>query len=359
MYDPSKNQIGRKAPSIPRSLLKSRDDVQSIIRSAITPQQDYLKNSELNLMLRYHLGLVDEYDRPSNTFGGKAFRTGLCVLACEAAGGKPAAANSAAAAIELVHNFSLIHDDIQDQDEERRHRPTVWKIWGAAKAINAGNALRMIADQELMKLTEKGFSKEISLKASRLLANRSLQMIQGQYLDISFEERLNVSSREYKKMIAHKTGALISCAMELGAITASSKRNLSSLLGKVGWYFGYMFQLKDDVLGVWGDESITGKAQGSDIQRKKKTYPILYALRNAPVKQKTTLHKIFRKQSLSDEDVSYTMCVLEDMKIREKTAALVQEMSTEAMRLIAGAPIPPKTMNEFSDIVNYLLEREK
>jgi geranylgeranyl diphosphate synthase type I len=97
-------------------------------------------------MLRYHLGLVDEYDRPSNTFGGKAFRTGLCVLACEAAGGKPAAANSAAAAIELVHNFSLIHDDIQDQDEERRHRPTVWKIWGAAKAINAGNALRMIAD---------------------------------------------------------------------------------------------------------------------------------------------------------------------------------------------------------------------
>jgi geranylgeranyl diphosphate synthase type I len=210
-----------------------------------------------------------------------------------------------------------------------------------------------------MKLTEKGFSKEISLKASRLLANRSLQMIQGQYLDISFEERLNVSSREYKKMIAHKTGALISCAMELGAITASSKRNLSSLLGKVGWYFGYMFQLKDDVLGVWGDESITGKAQGSDIQRKKKTYPILYALRNAPVKQKTTLHKIFRKQSLSDEDVSYTMCVLEDMKIREKTAALVQEMSTEAMRLIAGAPIPPKTMNEFSDIVNYLLEREK
>ncbi len=143
-------------------------------------------------MLRYHLGWEDAEGRPLRSEGGKALRPTLCLLACEAAGGDWRAALPAAAALELAHNFSLVHDDIPDRDPERRHRPAVWSVWGEAQAINAGDALLALSHLAVLKLVPKGVPAERALQAARVLDECTLEIVEGQALDISFEERLDV-----------------------------------------------------------------------------------------------------------------------------------------------------------------------
>lgn len=150
-------------------------------------------------MMRYHLGWIDEHGKSAEA-GGKYLRATLCLLSCQAVGGKPEMALPLAAAIELVHNFSLIHDDIQDRDRERRHRPTVWCVWGEPQAINAGTAMRMIASLELSKLTDNDFAAEKVMDAHKILDESTLRMIEGQFLDISFENRLDIKVSEYLNM---------------------------------------------------------------------------------------------------------------------------------------------------------------
>ncbi|MCZ6614251.1 MAG: polyprenyl synthetase family protein [Chloroflexi bacterium] len=359
MPHPSKHPPVTAVPPLPEPLLRYRSQVEAELRSAITGSHLHdPQDPELYRILRYHLGWVDEQNEPTDVPGGKAFRPGLCILSCEAAGGTPDVAIPAAAAVELAHNFSLIHDDIQDQDQERRHRATVWTLWGKAEALNAGNALRVVADRTLMRLAERGVPADRLLQASNLLAQRSLQMIQGQYLDISFEDRLNVSAREYKEMIAYKTGALISCAMELGALAGPAPGTLPSLMGEAGWYLGYLFQIRDDILGIWGNESTTGKSQGSDIRRKKKTYPIIYALQNATGATRATLHGIFRKESLSDDDVNRAMDVLEELDARKRAETLASRMSEQALHTLRKVPMHPSIAADFGGIIDFLLLRE-
>ena len=359
MRHPSKHLPLTAIPPLPEPLLRYRSQVEAELRSAVTGSllQDP-QGTELYRILRYHLGWVDERDQPTELPGGKAFRPGLCILSCAAVGGAPDAAVPAAAAVELAHNFSLIHDDIQDQDQERRHRATVWTLWGKAEALNAGNALRVIADRTLMRLAQRGVPADQLLEASNLLAQRSLQMIQGQYLDISFEDRLNVTVTEYKQMIAYKTGALISCAMELGGLAGPAPGNLPPLMGEAGWYLGYLFQIRDDILGIWGDESAMGKSQVSDIRRKKKTYPIIYALQSATGAAGATLRGIFQKESLSDDDVGRAMDIIEELDARNKAEALASSMSEQALHILRKVPMPPPIAADFGGIIDFLLLRE-
>ena len=359
MHHLSKHPSLTAIPPLPEPLLRYRGQVEAELRSALTGShlQDP-HDPELYRILRYHLGWVDERDQPTELPGGKAFRPGLCILSCVAAGGTPDIAIPAAAAVELAHNFSLIHDDIQDQDQERRHRATVWTLWGKAEALNAGNALRVVADRTLMRLAERGVPADRLLRASNLLAQRSLQMIQGQYLDISFEDRLNVTAKEYKEMIAYKTGALISCAMELGALAGPAPRDLPPLMGQAGWYLGYLFQIRDDILGIWGNESATGKSQGGDIRRKKKTYPIIYALQSATGATRATLRGIFRKESLSDDDVSRAMDILEELDAQKKAETLASRMSEQALHILRKVPMHSSIASDFGGIIDFLLLRE-
>ena len=165
--------------------------------------------------------------------------------------------------MELIHNFSLIHDDIEDRDLQRHHRPTLWAIWGEPKALTAGSVMFNLAFLALSQ--SRNVPGERLLYASSRLTQSSLEMIEGQYLDISFEERLDVTTGEYMDMISRKTGALISCALEVGAFLGSGDREMASLMAKAGRHLGNLFQIRDDILGVWGDPSVTGKAVGSDI----------------------------------------------------------------------------------------------
>ena len=182
-------------------------------------------DSGLYTMLQYHLGWVDQSgDRASSdAFKGKSVRPILCLFACDALSGDLERASPAAAALELIHNFSLIHDDIQDRDQERRHQPTVWCLWGVPKAITAGNALQCVGDLALLDTATVGGGPhgalpEIVLKVSQLLTSSYLEMIQGQCMDLAFEGRSVVTTDEYLDMIAGKTGALIRSGLEIGGV---------------------------------------------------------------------------------------------------------------------------------------------
>jgi len=253
-------------------------------------------------MLRYHLGWEDaEGGPPANQ--GKGLRPALCFLACESAGGDWKRALPAAAALELVHNFSLVHDDIQDRDLLRRGRPTVWSIWGDAQAINAGDALLALARLSILRLSEADVS-GVALEAARLLDERTLEMVEGQTLDLSFDQLADVDLESYLEMIEKKTGALFDCSLHLGALIGGAQPAVAGAMGRVGRLIGSAFQIRDDMLAVWGAENRTGKTPAADIRRRKKSLPIVSALIQGQDQTRDQLLNIYAQTELTDEDVS-------------------------------------------------------
>lgn len=229
-------------------------------------------------MLHYHLGWMDEQLRPQQLPAGKRLRPMLCLLACAEVGGEPAQALAAGAGIELLHNFSLIHDDIEDGDEMRRHRPTVWKVWGVPQAVNAGDAMFTLAYASLQRLTRRGVSAETTLQALQRFTQTCLALTEGQHLDMGFEQRTDVTVAEYMRMIQGKTAALVGASVAIGALIGGASPAQADALQAFGSAIGLAFQIQDDILGIWGDPAVTGKAAGNDILRRKKSLPMLHAL---------------------------------------------------------------------------------
>jgi geranylgeranyl diphosphate synthase type I len=227
-------------------------------------------------MLRYHLGWADESLAPANIHSGKRIRPMLCLLACQSARGDAMQAIPAAAGIELLHNFSLIHDDIEDNSPTRRGRASLWTLWGIPQAINAGDGLFAIAHLAMDRLRDRGVACERILDVRAIFDRTCLTLTQGQYLDMSFESRLSTSVDEYMTMISGKTAGLISASAAIGATLAGSAAVVH--YGTFGRELGLAFQIQDDILGIWGDEALTGKSAESDIATKKKSLPVVYAL---------------------------------------------------------------------------------
>lgn len=234
-------------------------------------------------MLRYHMGWLDEQFQPVEVASGKRIRPVLVLLACEAAGTPASQALPAAAAVELLHNFSLIHDDIEDDSPMRRHRPTVWALWGRPQAINVGDSMFTLARASLTHLRTLGLPAEQTLEATRIFDETCLRLTEGQYLDMSFETRMDVTVDEYLAMIGGKTAALIAASLELGALVGGAGTADRGHLAEFGRHLGLAFQIQDDILGIWGDEALTGKSAESDILTRKKSLPIVYALQSPQV----------------------------------------------------------------------------
>jgi geranylgeranyl diphosphate synthase type I len=247
-------------------------ELQEVVRTAHHSLTDYYG------MMHYHLGWVDEAFQPIQVVRGKRLRPMLCLLACEAAGGDPLQALPAACAVELVHNFSLVHDDIQDGSHFRRGRRAVWDLWGVDHGINVGDALFVLARLALHRLGERGVPPPRREAAALVLDRACLALCEGQFFDMTFEDRVQVDLDQYLWMIRHKTSALLAAAAQLGAIVATDDPALPSCYQRFGEHLGTAFQIQDDILGAWGDEQVTGKSAATDIRDKKKTLPVVYAL---------------------------------------------------------------------------------
>src|SRR5215472_280588 len=222
-------------------------------------------------MMAYHLGWLDSGLHPCRADIGKRIRPSLCFLACRSVGGATASALPGAMAVELVHNFSLVHDDIEDDSPLRRHRPAVWSIWGIPQAINTGDGLFCLAHLALLEGCDGAHvptAATINHAAVRL-GRACISLCEGQFLDLHLQSAGSIDMVQYRAMVERKAGALFGCAMELGALLGGASTSLVAELGRFGRALGVAFQMQDDLLGVWGDELRTGKV-AQDVRDRKR-----------------------------------------------------------------------------------------
>lgn len=304
-------------------------------------------------MISYHLGWVDEDFSPSDRGTGKRLRPLLSLLSCEASGGDWHQALPAAVAIELIHNFSLIHDDIEDNSLQRRHRPTLWSLWGQAQAINAGDGLFAISRLALQRLTQRGVGPGKVVRAFRLVDETCLDLTEGQYLDLAFEAEDSVTVEMYMEMIGKKTAALMGCATQMGAVLATDDEPVIEAYGAFGYQLGLLFQIVDDILGIWGVGDTTGKAVGEDIANKKKSLPVVYALQKSP-----SLREIYREEQM---DLAQQLAVMESLE-EVSARKYAQELAARHMDLALDSLERMRTENSaqasLKEIAKYLLERQ-
>ncbi len=312
-------------------------------------------------MVRYHLGLDG-----SEGSSGKRMRPLLGLLAYASITGDHHAALPGAAAVELGHNFSLVHDDIEDGDAERRHRPTLWSIHGVPQAINAGDMLFSLSRIALHRLTDLGFSDARVLRLMRLYDETCVALCEGQFIDIWTSEHADAMSVElYFDMIGRKTAALIAASIEAGALLATDDDEVIARYRAFGWSLGIAFQLNDDLLGIWGSEQRTGKLP-TDVARRKKTLPVIYAFEHADPADRARLEALYaadasgsrkRPDPRSDllpgthpepspDAVAEIVAILERTGGREFTRAEAQRHRDEALAHLAASGVVDATARQ-------------
>jgi geranylgeranyl diphosphate synthase type I len=305
---------------------------------------------ELHRMLAYHMGWEGEASNSQSR--GKRIRPLLVLLCAAAAGADWKSALPAAAGVELLHNFSLIHDDIQDQSHLRRGRETVWKIWGIAQAINAGDTMFVMAHQSLLGLA-KSVSGPVALQAMDRFTSACLALTQGQYLDLSYEKRPDLTLDDYWPMINGKTAALLSCCTELGAITAQVDPQVRACYLDFGRYLGLAFQALDDLLGIWGDAVLTGKSAHSDLLTGKNSLPVLYGM-----DLKGPFSTRWARGNILPDEVKDLAGQLEVEGAREFTRQKASELTNQALLCLQSTNLTGSAGDALNILAHKLLHRE-
>jgi geranylgeranyl diphosphate synthase type I len=353
LTNPVLHTAAKEAIRLPEIFQRYRLDIGQALQCGLSGQGIRVYD-----MLRYYMGWVDADGVPCVATQGKALRPTLCLLACEAVGGSIRAAMPAAMALEFIHNFSLIHDDIQDKDATRHHRPTMWVVWGVPKALVAGNVLRLVADMSLERLLDEGLEPERVLAVVQMLTQAYLEMIEGQYLDLAYEGRQDISLNAYLDMISRKTGALIRCSLTIGALIGTPDAATVAAFRACGTSLGYVFQIRDDYLGVWGEEETTGKPVGADIRRKKNSFPVVYAMSCARGKDRQLLAETYQKEQLGDDDVAAVLDVMERVNARGYAQDLASEHCARAMDALAHVELAPEFRQSLEELAHFLLVRQ-
>lgn len=306
-------------------------------------------------MFRYHLGWTDAEFNDIKSDTGKRLRALLCLLCCDAVSGDWRSALPIAAAVELAHNFSLIHDDIEDESDSRRGRPAVWKVWGLAQGLNAGDGMFVLAHLAVDRLCDRGFSPEKCAVVSRVFDQAMLALCRGQFLDLEFESRLDVTVVEYLEMIRGKTAALMSAATRLGAMLKSDDEHVVDALARFGENIGLSFQIADDILGIWGDPSVTGKSAATDILSRKKSLPAIFGLTHP--KHGRALRDLYGKDRLTAEDVRTVLALLEASGARAYAQSQADAFRAAAHAALEETGITNRAMAGLSQIADLMSNR--
>lgn len=323
-------EVTSEARSAREVLAWGRNTVDPVLRAAV----DMLPAS-IRPIVGYHFGWRDEHGRPAGDDGGKAIRPAFVLLTAKAVGGLAAPAVPAAVAVELVHNFSLLHDDVMDGDVTRRHRPTAWSVFGVNPAILAGNALLTLAFEVLAASGHLA-----AQEGMRMLSAAVLDLVNGQSADLAFEERADVDLPECLRMAEGKTGALLGCACALGASFGGGSPEQVEYLRGFGKHLGLAFQLVDDLLGIWGDPAVTGKPVYSDLHERKKSLPVVAALTSGTPAGRELAALYHRDQPLSSTDLVHAAELIDIAGARAWSQVQADDLLAHALRHLRSALLP-------------------
>ena len=328
-----------------------RDSIEAELKEIISRGPASLLN-----IVQYHMGWRDEKGCPSQGKSGKFVRSTLCLLSCQAVGGSVDQILPAAAAVEFIHNFSLIHDDIQDGSYERHGQPTVWRLWGQSQAMNTGDLMFALASLALVKLQETEVLAEQIVHSFRLLAEACQELCEGQYLDIEYENRFDITIEDYLNMVRKKTAALIAVSTSLGAYLGQGGEKVL-YFRQFGEALGMAYQISDDVLGIWGSNERTGKPVEEDIQQRKKTLPIVYALRNNDSRDKAELERLYSQERIEREDISTVVEILDRLGARDYAQNLAEQYYRRALERLEASGVEKERQAPLREIVYSLVER--
>ncbi|MGH8794723.1 MAG: family 2 encapsulin nanocompartment cargo protein polyprenyl transferase [Stackebrandtia sp.] len=329
-------------------LADSRDLLEPALREAV---------DTLPLRMRhvagYHFGWWDVDGGPTGRTGGKAIRPALTLLTARAVGDSAEPARPAAVAVELIHNFSLLHDDVIDGDLTRRHRPTAWSVFGQGAAILAGDALSTLA-ADVVASAGRGWS----LEGVRMINTAVQTLIDGQSLDIDFEDRREVAPAECRRMAEAKTGALLSCACAIGALSGGAEPAVVSRLGVFGARLGLAFQFVDDLLGIWGDPKTTGKPVYSDLHNRKKSLPVVAALSSGTAAAGELAELYGREAALETADLARAATLIDESGGRAWSLEQIDVLFAEAMGSLADADLTQTSAAELESLARLIVHRD-
>lgn len=330
-----------------------RELVQKAMREAF-PEAE-ARVAEFYGLQEYHLGWRDERLQPAYADPGKLLRPLFCLLSCQAVGGDPHQALPLAAGLQLMHDFSLIHDDIEDQSDTRRGRPTVWTKWGMAQGINTGDGMLIVSHLSLHRMVEVGVPPDIALDVLRRFDQTVLSVCEGQFLDLSYEGNLAINEDDYIAMISRKTAALIAASTELGALVGGADARTTQAMFDFGHNLGLAFQIQDDVLGIWGDPEETGKPFAADLLRRKLSLPVIHALNSAG---RDELARLYQKQETGPGDVSAMLDILERADARRYAEHVSEQYHCRAMAALDAVENgDARALAEMRQLAEGLLKR--
>ncbi|MBK8615971.1 MAG: polyprenyl synthetase family protein [Anaerolineales bacterium] len=302
-------------------------------------------------MLTYHMGWTGEGAGKEAT--GKRIRPLMVLLAAASTGAEWKNALPAAAAVEMVHNFSLVHDDVQDNSDKRRGRFTVWKKWGVPMAINVGDAMFVIANQAVMDLIKTHQALTV-VRAATILNDTCLDLTRGQFLDMSYEERTDLSLEDYWPMIGGKTSALLSACTHIGALLGNTNEEEQEAYRQFGYHLGLAFQVQDDILGIWGDEAVTGKSAASDLVEGKNSLPVLYALG-----KQGKFAERWNQGPITVDEVKTVAALLEKEGGRAYAEEMSEKETQKALGFLESANPRGAAGESMLELANMLLKRKQ
>lgn len=330
---------------LPDEVGYARELVMPALRTAVEELDPVTRD-----VVGYHFGWTDQHGNELADGGGKTLRPALAVLCAQAAGADPATAVPGAVAVELVHNFSLLHDDVMDGDTERRQQPTVWWRYGIPTAILAGDALLTLA----MDTVERSGSHA----ASSAVTSAVQELIAGQRKDVGFETRHDVELPECMEMVDGKTGALMCCAARVGPLLGGATTGTAQALGRFGRDLGTAFQLVDDLLGIRGDPAVTGKPVGSDLRAGKKTVPVVAALNSGTPAAGTLAEMYFDRTAASESELRHMVELLDRCGALRWTEQAADAHVARALRSLRHVDPPPGIRDALHQFAAFITERD-
>ncbi len=336
--------------------LPLNESVRAAMQAAF-PRPAISELAEYYGMMEYHLGWRDEQLRPAAAGSGKLIRPLLAILACRTLGGVDAHVLPLAAALQLVHDFSLIHDDIEDHSPQRRGRSTVWRLWGLEIGINVGDGMFAVAHRALHGLPAAGVAPATALAVMRAFEETILRICEGQHLDMTAEGRFDIGEERYLQMIRGKTAALLQAAAGLGARLATEDEAQVAAMSDFGEALGMAFQMQDDLLDIWGDPRDTGKPFAADLLQRKMSLPVIHALEHAG-SDRAVIERIYRQEQVSEADLDELLAILDRAGSRAHVAALADAEHRRAFAALRTIrPADAEAMKALHDLAESLLHR--